>query len=108
MSDTIWKYPLEHQDRQTVRLPIYAKILSAGCTRDGIFLWARVSPVLAKAHQNENHTILIIGTGNPMHDQPDKKYTFIGTVIEPTRTIDLIWHIFEETPLSRPPGDSPT
>jgi hypothetical protein len=96
MADTIWKYPLAHQDRQEIALPMYAKILSVGCTRDGLFLWAKVSPVLAKAHPHARHTICVIGTGNPMHDQPDKSYDFLGTVIEPTRTIDLVWHIFEE------------
>lgn len=96
MSDTIWKYPLELRDRQEISLPIYAKILSVGVTRDGLFLWAQVSPVLAKSHAHEKHTILVIGTGNPMPYHMDKDCHFIGTVIDPTRTIDLVWHIFEE------------
>jgi hypothetical protein len=99
MADTIWKYPLAYQDRQEVSLPIYAKILSVGCTRDGLFLWAKVSPVLAKGHAHEKHTILVVGTGNPMHDRPYRAYDFIGTVIVPTPNIDLVWHIFEEKSL---------
>jgi hypothetical protein len=96
VADTIWKYPLHITDRQEVRLPRYAEILSAGVAQRQLCIWARVSPVLAKAEPLEERIILVVGTGNPMHDDPRKNYIFIGTVVIPTNSMDLVWHIFEE------------
>lgn len=82
---TIWKYPLEVKDRQTLVLPRDAKVISAGLDVSGqLCLWAVVVP-------ERNRTklgVLIVGTGNPFED--DDLWYFIDTVVMPP----FVWHVF--------------
>lgn len=81
----IWKYELEVTDRQIVRMPVAADLLSVANQRGKLCLWAMVDP------ENPNKVerdIEIIGTGNSM---PEGRRSFIGTaVIDP-----FVWHVFE-------------
>lgn len=86
---TIWKFPLEITDEQTVKMPEHAIILSAQLQGGyGICLWAMVNPEAAKIER----TFLVYGTGNPIEE--DKLQQYIGTV--QTAAGSLVWHIFEK------------
>lgn len=85
---TIWKFPLELTDLQSIEMPQGSEILSVQMQRETLCLWALAEPSLKR----EIHIIEIAGTGNPL---PDAKRRFIGTAQMKGGT--FVWHIFERT-----------
>lgn len=83
---TIWKFPLEIKDRQEIRMPIGARILSVQLQNETMTLWAWVNPDA----YHETRAFVIVGTGNEMWDRVK---TYIGTV--QTHHGALVWHVFE-------------
>lgn len=84
---TIYKYPIKIIDTQKVKLPLYAKILTAQMQGDTLCLWAQVDDTNT---DTKERTIEVFGTGYPMsHDA--RRY--IGTT--QMRGGALIWHVFE-------------
>jgi hypothetical protein len=83
---TIWKYPLEITDIQTLMMPEGAEILSAQMQGDVLCLWALVNQDAPK----QRREIEVLGTGNPA---PEAKRRYISTV--QMRGGTLVWHIFE-------------
>jgi hypothetical protein len=89
---TIWKFPLKITDRQTVAMPIGARVLSVQFQVQfqgdhSLCLWAVVNP----DNPMEPRTIQIHGTG---HACPEADVlTFIGTVQQ--HGGQLVWHVFE-------------
>lgn len=84
----IWKYDLVIDDRQTVEMPVGAKLLSVAVqprpgTSGTPCLWAMVDP----KQSMQQRTIAIYGTGNPIPENPGE---FIGTVLMPP----FVWHVF--------------
>ena len=84
---TIYKYPLEIKDEQTVMLPQGAQILSVANIRGQICLYALVNP----ESPSEIHRIAMFGTGGPFWATSLVK--FIGTVGYHNES--LVFHIFE-------------
>lgn len=86
---TIWKFPIETTDVQSVRMPDGAKILSVGMQAGKITLWALVDP---NKPTNDLKRIHVVGTGNrfPLNEFED--FSFIGTVFDRV----FVWHIFAE------------
>lgn len=70
---TIWKYELATL-RQTIPMPVGARILSAAAQGTSICVWVEVDP----STNYENVTLVTVLTGHPM---PDVPMTFIGTVL---------------------------
>lgn len=87
----IYKYPLEIADTQILKLPIYAKILSAISKDNNLFIYALVDTSLHCDDIMERE-IQIYGTGNPVDEWIDN-LLFIGTVT--THNGTGVWHIFE-------------
>lgn len=85
----IWEFPLAITDRQDIRMPIGARILSVGNQEDVLTLWARVDP---KAKLVPT-TIAIYGTGNPI-GTPESDEVHIGTV----QMGPLVWHCYMRFP----------
>ena len=85
---TIWEYPLEIQDVQTIRMPIGAEILTVQIQDDNLCLWAVVDAD-SKA-LTEPRFIQIYGTGHPMIGTSlDRKY------IATFQIMKLVYHVFE-------------
>lgn len=85
----IWKYPLQIADRQHLRMPAGAKLLTVQ-TQTGLpQLWALVD----EKAEHDYRAIAIYGTGNPMPDEPGQ---YIATF--QTHGGDLVWHAFEVKP----------
>jgi hypothetical protein len=82
---TIWKFPLQVADRQTVMMPGGAAILTAQMQSGQLCLWAQVEATQTKTPR----VIRIFGTG---HGIPDADNDYIGTV----QMGPLVWHVFEE------------
>ncbi len=81
---TIYKYPLNITDEQTINLPEGAKILHAGLDPQGVpCLWAAVYP----ANPSIPTVIYIIGTGWEMPKAADGH---IGSFIQGP----FVWHVF--------------
>lgn len=87
---TIWKYPLEITDEQSVMLPEGSDILSAQVQGGTLCLWVKVNPKAPLSRR----TIRIFGTGHPVPDEP---LVFIDTVQMAGGA--LVWHVFELEPL---------
>jgi hypothetical protein len=92
---TIWKYPLEFEDTQTLELPAETNILHVAYQEaDGrgggrrICLWAWVSPENALIER----TFRIFDTGASTPN--DEKLAYIGTVLLDHERSVL--HVFEE------------
>ena len=88
MDKTIWKYELTMADKQYIEMPHGAEILCVQLQNDTPFLWALVTPKLAK----ENRLFEIFGTGHPISPKFYRKY--IGTFQLPNA--ELVFHLFEK------------
>lgn len=84
---TVYKYPLELKDEQTLTLPRGAKILCTKCVRGQLCLYALVDPAV----EAEARKFAIVGTGYSLPDSDSAEY--IDTVFY--RTEQLVFHIFE-------------
>jgi len=85
MGKVIYKYPLAITDRQTIKIPAGASILSVGNQRGTLCMWAAADP----SNPLKDLEVEIHGTGNPIEGVPMEKQ-FIGTVI----TEPFVWHVF--------------
>lgn len=83
---SIWKFPLQTTDHQTISMPIGAEILTVQTQFGEPCLWARVDTNEPK----ETRSIAIHGTG---HSIPDSTVEYIGTY--QLSNGKLIFHVFE-------------
>lgn len=87
----IWKYELEITGKQTVEMPVTAKILSAQMQGEILQIWALCGENI-ELNENielEKRTFAIYGTGNQTYEQ-------VGTYIDTVQDNDgFVWHIFE-------------
>jgi hypothetical protein len=81
---TIWNYPLEVTDLQTLKIPQGAQILSAQIQSGQLMLWALVDT----SNPCEKVKIEVVGTGNPIADACRK---YISTV----QMGPFVWHVFQ-------------
>lgn len=89
---TIYKYPLQLCDEQTIAMPKNASILSAQWVRGEICIYAVVD---TEEKMSEPHQFLIVGTGHPIHpNTPPKDHYFLGSVHNDDQS--LIFHVFEK------------
>lgn len=63
MAETIWKFPLEVVDEQSVEMPAGASPLTVQVQKGEPCLWARVNP----ANERMQRRVFIHGTGHPLH-----------------------------------------
>lgn len=89
---TIYKYPLELVDEQTIALPKGAHILSVQWIRDSICVYALVD---LDVKECEARQFVIIATGQPIAPNTTPVvHCFLGTVCIPDHL--LVFHIFEK------------
>ncbi len=88
---SIWKFPIERAGKQVIEIPSDAQILSVHLQSGCLCLWA----VVSTDSPPETRTISIFGTGHPFDREAGE---FIGTVIDG----QFVWHVFAETPNSKP------
>ena len=81
---TVYKYPLEVEDKQILKLPVNSKILSANFQGDDLFFWTLVDKDI---DDTEEFVFYIHGTGHPISEDG---YTFINTVFKH----GFVFHIF--------------
>jgi hypothetical protein len=84
---TIWKFPLEVTDVQTVRMPRGARILCVQVQSGVPCLWAEVDP---KA-ETELRTLRIYGTGHPMAEGEQRNYVGTFQLVG----MGLVFHVYE-------------
>lgn len=85
---TIWKYYLDITDRQTLRMPKGAVILSVENQYGALCCWAMVDPACDE-DEDEDRPIALIRTGRDASGVEPHEY--VGTV-----TIDsFVWHVFD-------------
>ncbi len=87
---SIWKFPLEITDAQTIKMPAGAELLSVGEQNGTLCLWAKVDPNKEIVEKN----IRIFGTVHPVPKddfENDKELSFIGTV----QIGSFVWHVFK-------------
>lgn len=96
---TIYKYPLQVTDLQSVSLPEGWKFVHVGLDPDGeLALWAWVNPETPLSVQV---IVNIFGTGNPIPPlASDETYEHLGSVVQGP----FMWHVFQTTPLELPKG----
>jgi hypothetical protein len=83
---TIWKFPLEVTDFQTIRMPKDAEILSVADQYGVVCVWAKVD----SENELEDRTFYIAGTGNLFDDSWN--WQFVGSVQQSV----FVWHVFVE------------
>lgn len=81
---TIYKYPLQITDRQTIDMPGDAQLLTVQMQLGVPCLWALVEPEMPQ----RNHVIQIYGTGHPADDA--------GVYIATFQTGPYVFHVFED------------
>lgn len=87
---TIWKYPLETTDHQTVIMPNNAEILTVGVQFGKPCLWVKVE----QTNSQETINIATYGTGHLIAKE-DEKLDYIGTY--QLHEGQLIFHVFKIT-----------
>ena len=87
---TVWKFPVQIDDRVNVRLPMGATILTVDMQGDQLCLWALVDP---DASLNKVRTLRIAGTGHPITDEA---VDHLGTFFLHDRA--LVFHVFDVVP----------
>ena len=85
--NTIYKYPIEITDEQTVSMPIGARVLSAQMQGTQLCIWALVEV----GNVNCNRRVRIFGTGNTV--KLDGNWKFVDSVQERI----FVWHVFVES-----------
>ena len=83
---SILKYYLSSIDRQKIKMPQGAEILSIQLQRGTITLWAVVDPTAALIERE----FVLLGECAPIKDRNDLRY--IGTVQNDNGS--LVWHVF--------------
>ena len=86
MSETIWKFPLEITDEQTLAIPRAADLLTVQVQRGRAFLWANVRT----DNPTEERIIIMRGTGHALTGVEGK---YLGTI-----QLDcgyLVFHVFD-------------
>ena len=93
--ETIWKYPIEIQDRQTIKMPRGAAILCCQVQKGVPCIWAFVDSAVKEMSER---IIRIFGTGLPItRDRCEGwpwPFRYIGTF--QTLNGDFVGHVFEE------------
>lgn len=87
---TVWKFTLEVTDRQTIQMPISAKVLTAQFQGNQLCLWAEVEFNEGAEPETSGRMFEIFGTGHPM--KPFKRH-YIASVQQPG--LPLVWHIYQ-------------
>jgi hypothetical protein len=85
--NTIYKYPIEITDEQTVSMPIGAQVLSAQMQGTQLCIWALVEV----GNINCDRRVRIFGTGNTV--KLDGNWKFVDSVQERI----FVWHVFVES-----------
>jgi hypothetical protein len=83
---TIWKYPLEAVERQIIKMPYSAQILTIQTQHNQPCLWVQVD----ETQRPIERTIAIYRTGHPL---PSGAISYIGTFQIDRGT--LVFHVFE-------------
>jgi hypothetical protein len=83
---TIYKYPIEITDEQTVNMPTGAQVLSAQMQGTQLCIWALVEV----GNINCDRRVRIFGTGNTV--KLDGNWKFVDSVQERI----FVWHVFVE------------
>ena len=91
MKKTIWKFELETTDKQTLKMPVGAKILTVQTQNEKPCLWALVDPNAEK----EDRFIEVFGTGHPIGCDMGVDRKYISTY--QLRGGSLVFHVFEYT-----------
>jgi hypothetical protein len=85
--NTIYKYPIEITDEQTVSMPIGAQVLSAQMQGTQLCIWALVEV----GNIDCDRRVRIFGTGNTV--KLDGNWKFVDSVQERI----FVWHVFVES-----------
>jgi len=88
-TDTVWKYPLEILNKQTILVPTGSKYLSLIEQNDIPTLYFLVND---GEEVMETISISMRGTGHPVEREMSKASRYIGTVN--TYNGRLVWHIW--------------
>ena len=95
MKCSIWKFPLEVVDHQTVQVPSGSLVLSVAEQDNGIVLYTMVDTEIAG---KELLTVYIYGTGHPIDTEDADRWSprnrFLGTV--KLHDGALMFHVFVE------------
>jgi hypothetical protein len=97
MNKIIWKYELMLNEKQIVKVPKGAQILSLRIQNGIPCIWALVDP---KETENESRRILIFGTGHDVSHSSSTTIKFIDTFL----VGPLVFHVFELTDALVPEG----
>lgn len=89
MKKTIWKFELEVNDKQFIRMPKEAELLSVQSQNEKPCLWALVNPNTA----TEERCFEVFGTGHTVHCDMGIDRKYIGTF--QLHNGGLVFHLFE-------------
>ena len=81
---TIWKFELELEIFQTIKMPNHADVRHIGLQGGGICIWAEVRPENPMVDRN----FYVVGTGHPI---PAEARYYRGTIQQGA----FVWHIYE-------------
>jgi hypothetical protein len=82
----IYKYELQITDKQVIKMPPGAQLLSVQPSRKMTHLW--VWALVDTDRSPASREFLIVGTGHPCNVN---FYVYLGTCMMPN---ELVWHVF--------------
>ena len=87
MKQTIWKFDIDVDDEQQIKMPQLAELLSVQPQKGSVCIWALVNPDNPIVDRN----IIMSGTGHDLSDRLLGK--FLGTF--QITNGDLVFHVFD-------------
>jgi hypothetical protein len=87
----IWKFGLEIEDKQIIRMPLGAEPLCVKVQRGRLCLWAFVD---RDADNEDARLVRIVGTGHPFLKAERDTLQYVGTAM--MLGDNLVWHVFIE------------
>lgn len=88
MTKKVFKYPVDVQYEQVLKLPLHSEILHVDEQNGEPVLWALVNP---EEQRTEERRIRIYGTGHPIPEAD--KLQYVNTWFLARK--QLVWHVFE-------------
>lgn len=90
MKKKIYKYRLRVIDRQTIKMPKFARVLSVGVQEMEVYIWAMIVPEA----EEEDRVFEIFGTGHDIRYDMGVDREFVGT-FQITNGKLFVGHVFE-------------
>lgn len=89
---TVHKYTFEAARKQSIEMPVGAKVLTSIVQREDIVVYAEVDLPTSGQIETEDKHFFIFGTGDLVNPEEIEGYTYLATI--PYMNAQVIFHVY--------------